>query len=150
MGIPDWPGDGFIWEETFIRSVCESFIKIWHQEQCQGSTCPPNLFLEFRRTWTFLIDLEVVLYGIEHLSEASVKVLSRIDIWDHLINPPILNISSWSFGGHGHSWWTWRWCQMGGNIHKKLLWRFHQDPTCFGCIRTDLEWGLGWGRVWFG
>ena len=145
MGIPDWPGDGFIWEETFIRSVCESFIKIWHQEPCQDSTCPPSLFLESRRTWTFLMDLEMVSDGREHPSEVSVKVSSRSDIRNHVKTPPVLQVSSWSLGGHGHSWWTWRWCQMGANIHQKLLWKFHQDPTCFGCFKEDFELLVKWG-----
>ena len=26
-----------------------------------------------------------------------------------------------------------------GNIHLKLLWNFHQDPTCFGCFRKDIQ-----------
>ena len=25
------------------------------------------------------------------------------------------------------------------NIHLKLLWKFHHNPTCFGCFREDLE-----------
>ena len=40
------------------------------------------------------------------------------------------------------------------NIQLKLLWKFHQDPTCFGCFREDLKlvlFGLVWyGMVWFG
>ena len=139
MDIPDWPGDGVRWEGTFIRSVCESFIKIWHQEPCQDSTCTPSLFLESRRTWTFLMDLEMVSDGREHPSEVSVKVSSRSDIRNHVKTPPVLQVSSWSLGGHGHSWWTWRWCQMGGNIHQKCLWKFHQDLTSGTMSRLHLS-----------
>ena len=44
------------------------------------------------------------------------------------------------------------------NIHPKLLWKFHQNPTCFDWFREDLElvkidkfwFGLVWyGLVWF-
>ena len=59
MDIPDGPRDGVRWDWTSIRSVCESFINVRHQDPCQGSTCPPRLFLESRRTWTFLMDLEI-------------------------------------------------------------------------------------------
>jgi len=85
MDIPDEPGDGVRWEEMSIRSVCETFIKIWHQETCQDSTCPPSLFLESRMTW------------------------------------------------------IWRWCQMGGNIHQKCLWKFHQDLTSGTMSRLHLS-----------
>ena len=85
MDIPDEPGDGVRWEGTSIRSVCETFIKIRHQEPCQDSTCPPSLFLESRMTW------------------------------------------------------IWRWCQMGGNIHQKCLWKFHQDLTLGTMSRLHLS-----------
>ena len=81
MDIPDWSGDGVRWEGTSIGTVCESFIKIWHQEPCQDSTCPPSHFLESGRTWTFLMDLEMVSDGREHPSEAFVKVSSRSNLF---------------------------------------------------------------------
>ena len=101
MDIPDWPGDGVRLEGTFIRTVCESFIKIWHQELCQDSTCTPSLFPESRRTWTFLIDLEMVSDGREHPSEVSVKVSSRTDSRNHVNTLLVCKVSSWSPGGHG-------------------------------------------------
>ena len=33
------------------------------------------------------------------------------------------------------------------NIHLKLMWKFHQDPTCFGCFREDLEL-VRFGLIW--
>ena len=81
------------------------------------------------RTWMFLLDFDMVSDGREHPSEVSVKVSSRSDIRNHVKTPPVLQVSSWSLGGHGHSWWTWRWCQMGVNTHQKCLWKFHQDQT---------------------
>ena len=50
---------------------------------------------------------------------------SWYDIRNHVKIPPVLQVSSWSLGRHGHSWWTWRWCQMGGNSNQKCLWSFH-------------------------
>jgi len=91
--------------------------------------------------------LQMMSDGSEH-SSVSVKVSSRSDIRNHVKAPPVLQVSSWSLGGHGHSWWTWRWCQMGANIHQKLLWKFHQDPTCFGCLREDFELWVGGGGWW--
>ena len=130
--LPDGPADGVRWEGTSIRRICKSFIKIWHQEPYQDSTCPPSLW----RTWTFLMELEMVLGNIHHVS---VKVSSWPDIRNHIKTPPVLQVSSWSLGGHGHSWWTWKWCQMGGNTHPKCLRKFHQDPTCIGWFKDDWE-----------
>ena len=92
------------------------------------------------------MDLEMLL-GKEHPSKVSVKVSSKSDIRNHVKTPPVLQVFSWSLGGHWYSWWTWIWCQMGANIHQKLLWKFHQDPTCFDCFRVDFELGVGWGGV---
>ena len=125
--------------KTSIGSVCESFINVWHWDPCQDSTCPPSLFLESRRTWTFLIDLEMVSDGREHPSELSVKVSSRSDIRNHVKTPPVLQVTSRSLGGHGHSWWTWKWCQIGGNIHLKCLSKFHQDLTSGTMSRLHLS-----------
>ena len=77
--ILDGPGDGVKEEGTSIISACESFIKIWHQEPCQDSTCPSSIFLESRRTWTFLMDLEMVSDGRKHSSESDCE--SFIKIW---------------------------------------------------------------------
>ena len=38
---------------------------------------------------------------------------------------------------------------VGDNIHPKLLWKFHQNPTCFGSFKEDLQLVL-FGKVWFG
>ena len=45
--------------------------------------------------------------------------------------------------------------RLQGDLHKWLnaLWKFHEDPTCFGCFREDLNlvwYGMVWyGLVWF-
>ena len=93
--ILDGPGDGVKEEGTSIISACESFIKIWHQEPCQDSTCPSSIFLESRRTWTFLMDLEMV-------SDGRVALVIMVGWWG------------------GGVWWsqywprTWVWVAGGG------------------------------------
>ena len=62
-----------------------------------------SLFLDSRRTWTFLMDLEMVSDGREHPSKVPLKVSSRSDIRNHVKTPPVLQVSSWSLGGHAHS-----------------------------------------------
>ena len=47
--------------------------------------------------------LEDVSYDRDHHSEASVKVSSRSNIRNPVKTPPVLQVSSWSLGGHGGS-----------------------------------------------
>ena len=96
MDILDEHGNGVRLEVTSIRIFFESFIKIWHQERCQDLTCPLSLFLESRRTSTFLMNLG----------------------------------------------------QMGENILKKLLWKFHQDPSCYGWFIAFQKFGVVGGGWW--
>ena len=51
----------------------------------------------------FHMDQDMVSDGREHPSEVSVKVSSRSDIRNHVKTPPVLQVSSRSLGGHGHS-----------------------------------------------
>ena len=125
MDVPYGPGYGVRWEWISIRSVCESFTKIWHQEPCQDSTYPSSLFLESRRTWTILMDLEMLSNWRGNPPGASVSFIKT---------PPVFQVSYWSLEVsswilHQHSCWTWRWGQMEWNIHQKCLWKFHQDLT---------------------
>ena len=103
MDIPDGPVDGIRCDETSIRSVCESLIKIWHQKPCQDSAYPPSILLDSRRTWTFLKNLEMVSDGKEHPSEVFMTVLSMSDIRNHVKTPFVLHVSNWSLRGHGLS-----------------------------------------------
>ena len=52
---------------------------------------------------------------------------------------PIIQVSYWSLGGHGCSWWSWRWCQDVYNIPRKHSWKFHQDPTSGTLSRLHLS-----------
>ena len=102
-----------------------------------------NLFWLFQRRFSVglvflgLVWLSMVWFGSrEHQSEASVKVSSR-------------SILFWLFLEKiGIVWFGLVWLgSVWDNIHLKLLWKFHQDPTCFRCFREDLE--LVWiGMVW--
>ena len=98
-------------------------------ETCEDSTFPLALFLESRRTWRFLMNLEMVSDRKEHSLEAFIKFSSNLDIRNPVKNPPVLYVPSCILGGHGGSWWTWRWCQIGGSILRKLLWNYHQNWT---------------------
>ena len=73
--------------------------------------------LESWRTLMFLMNLEMVSKDRDYPSEPSVKVSSRSIVRNCVKTPPILQVTSWSLGGHGGSWWTWRWCQRKGTIH---------------------------------
>ena len=112
---------------------------ILHQKPCEYSTCSPSLFLKSWRIWRFLMNLDVVSDDRDHPSEASVKVSWRSNNRNYVKTPPILQVSSWSLGGRGGSWWTWRWCHMIGIILQKLLWKFHQDPTSETLSRLHLS-----------
>ena len=114
--------------------------KTWKQQKpCQGSTCPPSLFLEAWRMWRFLMNLEVVSYDRDHTSEAFVKVSSRSNIRNPVKTSTVLQVTSWSLGGHWDSWWSWSWCQMIRNIIQKLMWKFHLDPTSQTLSRLHLS-----------
>ena len=79
---------------------CGGSGKTWKQlKSCQGSTCPPSLFLESWRMWRFLMNLEVVSYDRDLTSEAFVKVSSRSKIRNLVKTQPVIQVSPWSLGG---------------------------------------------------
>ena len=83
-----------------VGIIDSSFKSFWHLKPFQVFSCPPCLFLKFRRRWTFLMELEMVSDGREHSSENLRKF--HQDLTSGTKTPPVLQIS-W---GHGHSWWT--------------------------------------------
>ena len=135
-----------------------NFIKIQHQGPSRVHLFSMCLS-EAWRTWRFLIDPEFWSDEWEHLYEASMKFSARSNIRNplnscHLVHvlswwtshirspvktPPFLQVSFWSLGGHGGSWWTWSLGQMNGSIFMKLLWNFHQDPTSETLSRLHLS-----------
>ena len=74
-----------------------------------------------------------------YTSKPSVQVLSRSDIRNNVKTPPVIQVSSWSLGGHGGSWYTWWWSQMKENIQEKLPWKFHEDWTTETLSRLQLS-----------
>ena len=109
--VLDGAGDGVIVLKISQGSFTESFIKIQHLEACQDPTYPPSLSLESWRKGMFLMELEMVSWSSKYPREASLKVTSRSIIRKLVKTTPIIKVSSWSLGGHGGSWWTWRWCR---------------------------------------
>ena len=123
------PGDSVILEGISNIGYCQYFFKIWQQDPCQIFTCTSSLLQDSRWTCTFLIDLEMVSGGMEYQSEVYLEVSSRSDIWNNVETTPVIQVFSWIQGGYVHSWLTWRWCQVGWNLHQKCLWRFHRCLT---------------------
>ena len=107
--VLDLDGDGVRVLKITQESFTESFIKIKHQEACQYSTYSQSLFLESWRKGMFLMELEMVSWYSKYARETSLKVLSRYIIRKLAKTTHIIKVSSWSLGGHGGSWWTWRW-----------------------------------------
>ena len=82
------------------QNFTESFIKIKHRGACQDSTYPPSLFLESWRIGMFLMELELVSRYPKDPKEALLKVSLRSNIGKLVKTTPIINVSSWSLGGH--------------------------------------------------
>ena len=98
--------------------------------------------------------VEMVSDARDYPSESFVKV-SRNNLRNPSKTSPFLNVCSWSLGGHGGSWWTWRWCLMIGIILLKLLWKFHKDPASgTPPVLQVSPWSLGgcggswWSLMW--
>ena len=131
----------------------EVSVKVSSQSDIRNYVKIPSV-LDSRKIWTFLMDLEMVSDWRVHQSEVSVKLLSRSDIRNHVKTPPFLQVSSWSLGGHWHSWWTWRWWQIGGTIHPKCL-KISSRSDIRNHVKTPPElkvslrsWG-GHGHSWW-
>ena len=133
MGSGEWRA---LWNysEIFIKIRCQMIgiilqkvLRKFYQDLTSGTLS--RLHLSSKPLSGVLEDLEVVLDDRYHPSEASAKVSSRFNIRNPVKTPPVLQVSSWSFGGHWGSLWTWRWCQMIGIILQKLLWKLHHYPS---------------------
>ena len=87
----------------------------FHQDLASGSfsrlylsTYPPCLLLESWRIGMFLMELEMVSRYSIYPREALLKVSSRSNIRKFVKTPHILQVTYWSLGGKGCSWWSWR------------------------------------------
>ena len=92
--------------KIYLGSFTESFIKIQHKEACQDSMYPPSLFLESWRRGMFLMELEMVSGSLKYPWKALQKVSSRSNIMKLVKTPSIVQVSSWSLGEQGCSWWS--------------------------------------------
>ena len=101
--VLDQAGEGVKELHISQGSFTESFIKIQHQEICQGSTYPPSHFLESWRKGMILMELEMVSRNSIYPREVLLKVSSRSNIRKFVKTPPILQVASWSLGGMGCS-----------------------------------------------
>ena len=126
---------GLVWlETTSIKSFYENFIKI----QLVLAV------LEKIYTWYSLVRFGLVWYGlvwfettpIQGYYESFIKIQRVLAVLEK-------NVSWFSLVRFGFVWFGLVW----DNIHRKLLWKFHQNPTCFERFREDLK--LGWGGVVF-
>ena len=113
--------------------------KIQHQIPCQVSTCPSSLFLESWRTWRFLTTILMLSDVRQYNKDAFLKISSRSDNRNPIKTQPVLQVSSWSLGGHGGSWRLFWWCQMLDSIVKMLSWKFHQYPSTETSSRLTLS-----------
>ena len=84
-------------------SFTETFIKIQHQEACPDSIYLPCLFLESWRTEIFLMEIEVGSEYLKYPQGALLKLSSICNIRKLVKTPCILQVSSWSLAGQGHS-----------------------------------------------
>ena len=73
MENPNEPGDVLNSKTAAFRSFFKSFIKIECMQPCQDSTCHLSHFLESWKTWSFMMNLEMVLDLKKYSTEASVK-----------------------------------------------------------------------------
>ena len=113
LQISSWSlgGYGHSWQLFWWCQMLKRIIKMlswkFHQDQQQkpyhDSACPTNLFLESGRVWTFLITFLMVSDVKEYNKDAFLKISSRSINRNPIKTRPVLQVSSWSLGGHGHS-----------------------------------------------
>ena len=151
----------------------EDSVKVASRSKIRNlvKTYPPSLFLESRRTWTFLMNQEKVRFLYLHfcnaarklqLFETKMQVFKESKVkscWRPSVQCQEITLYP------SHSWWTWRWCQIWDNIHLSPLWKFHQDLTSgtmsrlhLSCkslpgvledILDDMVYGVIWVKVSF-
>ena len=89
--------------------------------------------MESLMTGMFLMTLEMVSGYSKFPWEVLLKVSSRSNIRNLVKIAPILQVSYWSLGGQGCSWWSWRWCQGTQNTLGKFAVSFikiyYQEPS---------------------
>ena len=73
-----------------------------------GSSISRHHFSSMSLPWVLddMEDLEIVLYNMHQPSEVAVKISSKSIIRKLVKTLPVLQVPSWSLGGHGGSWIT--------------------------------------------
>ena len=141
MEVPDTPPCGVKRSNMVLGMFCESFMTIGALKGRQDSSCPPSVLLESWRTWMFLTHLEMVSRGLNYPQECFLQVWSWLVDKKPVKTLPVLQVSSWSLGGHGCSWDTWSWCQKGWDIPRIDVWRFYMYLKSVETIKST-ETGL--------
>ena len=142
LDVPETLGDGVGRVEASLGMFLASLKMIGWQKACQDSSCPPSLLLESWRTWMFLRHLEMVLEGLKYTKEYFLQVWWWLVEKKPVKTPPVLQVSSWSLGGKGCSWDTWRWCQKGWNIPRGVCLKVLSVFEVCTSIRTHWNWPL--------
>ena len=112
-------------------TIIEKLPRNFHYDWTSGTLS--RLYLSSKSVHGVLEDMEVpdalemVLDGRDNHRKASLKFSLRLNIRNPVKTPPVLQVCSWRYGGHGGSWCTWKWFQMGDTIIVKLPWNFNQD-----------------------
>ena len=122
-----------VWfETTSIWSYCENIIKI------------QLVLAVLEKIYNWFI---FVRYGLVWFETTFIWSYCEnfIKIW--LVLTVLENIYSWfNFVRFGMVWYGLVWSGLVWDIiHPKLLWLFHQNPTCFACFREDWKLWVGWG-----
>ena len=78
----------------------EAFVEVTSLSNIRNPVKTLPVLQDSRR---FLMNLEVVSDDRDYPSEASAKVSSRFNIRNPVKTPIVLQVFSWSFGGHGGS-----------------------------------------------
>ena len=81
----------------------------FHQYPSTETSSRLTLSSKSRRTWRFLMTFWSLSYVRNYHIRALLKILSKSEHRKPIKNNPVLQVSSWSLGGHGGSWWCWIW-----------------------------------------
>ena len=94
--------------------------------------------MESKRTWRFLMTFWSLSYVRNYHIRAFLKILSKSEHRKPIKNNPVLQVSSWSLGGHGGSWWCWIWYLKSEYVTNLIL--FFIDSKNM-VLQAIFEWG---------
>ena len=109
---------------------------LWKFHPNQTSESLSRLYLYSKSLPGVLEDMEVM---DEPVDGVIWHISSKYNNRKPVMTLPVLQVTSWSLGGHEDSWWTYRWCYMTCINHLKLLWKFHPNPTSGSLSRLSLS-----------